>query len=242
MQKWMWMTGLMLALLAGCSGEGNDQSATAQDPEASIRAAHSDWPIKQVHKSQIDGLYEVQIGDQIAYSDATGRYVIHGGHLLDTETKTDITRDRLQQLNRIDWSVLPLEKAIVSGDADATQKLAVFTDPDCPYCRKLEKMLKELHGVNVYTFLFPLEELHPHARAHAEAIWCSPDKHAMLERIMIDNADPAGADCATPIDDLAALGAKLSIHGTPALIAGDGRRMNGAPRDIEILKKWLAER
>jgi len=247
MRKYILMLGLALSLqasLASCSAEQQPEAKAkpSQSPEQQIRAAHTDWPIKGVNVSPIDGLYEVQVGDQIAYSDASGRYVIHSGHMIDMNAKKDLTQARLEELNKVDWSILPLDKAVVSGDPDATTRLAVFTDPECPFCRNLEKMLKDVHGVKVYTFLFPLTSIHPNARAKAEAIWCDKDQHAMLQKIMLENFIPEKSDCATPIDDLEKLAGELSIHGTPALIAGDGRRMSGAPRTVEALQEWLAKK
>ncbi|MBL4759320.1 MAG: DsbC family protein, partial [Mariprofundaceae bacterium] len=148
----------------------NDTTVDSKIAEQ-IRQALSTIPIVAIKTSPMAGLYELQVGKQILYSDVTGRYLMRGGHILDMQEQKDLTQQRLEDINRVDWSSLPLDKAIVSGDQDAKKSIAVFTDPDCPYCKGLEKTLNDVKGVKVYTFLFPLTQLHPKAYAKSEGIW-----------------------------------------------------------------------
>jgi len=196
--------------------------------------------IDEVNPSPIPGLYEVRSGRNIFYSDADGRHFFIGGHMIDTIAKKDLTKARMEELNRIDWSLLPLDKAVVSGDKNGKLKLAIFTDPECPYCRTFEKELAQLKGVKVYSFLFPLS-FHKHAKRWSSAIWCSKDRHKMLTDIMLNKADPKAGSCDTPIDEIIALGKTLGISGTPTLIAGDGRLTSGGKSAAE-LKTWLQQK
>jgi thiol:disulfide interchange protein DsbC len=208
--------------------------------EKQIRDQITDLRIDAVRPSPIKGLYEVQSGHNIFYSNATGTRLIAGGHIFDTRTKEDLTEDRLEQINHIDWSKLPLDKAIVSGDPNG-MKVAIFTDPDCPFCRRLEQELQQAKGIKVYTFLYPLTRIHPHARQHAESIWCANDKHKLMLDVMLHNANPPKASCDVKgLNDIQALGEKLGIHGTPTLIAGDGRMYAGF-KPLPVLEAWLAK-
>ncbi len=205
-----------------------------------IRGQIPELQIDALRRSPITGLYEVQAGSNIYYVDRSGRHLIINGHIVDTTTKQDLTAQRIEQINKIDWSVLPLDKAIVSGDPKGVE-MAVFTDPDCPYCRKLEESLKSLAGVKVYTFLMPLTQLHPDAARKSEAIWCAKDRHAALIEVMLENRPIQGGGCATPINEIAMLAAKLNIHGTPTIIARDGRKHAGV-MPAGQLKAWLTAR
>jgi len=208
-----------------------------------IRKALPTVPIVAIKTSPMAGLYELQVRNQILYSDSSGRYLMRGGHILDsTKNFKNLTQQRLEDINRVDWSTLPLDKAIVSGDKNAKQSIAVFTDPDCPYCKGLEKTLNDVKGVKVYTFLLPLTQLHPKAYAKSEGIWCSKDQHVTLQKVMLEGFVPDKATCKTPLDDIAVVAKKLNINGTPALIASDGRRMSGAPRTAEALMDWIANK
>jgi len=202
-----------------------------------IRTQNSDLNISAIRRTPVTGLYEIVMGPNIYYVDRSGKYLI-SGHLFDTTQKTDLTAARLEEINRIDWSILPLDKAIVSGDPKGME-MAVFTDPDCPYCRKLEQNLKGITGVKIYTFLMPLTQLHPDSARKAEAIWCSKDQHAALNQVMLEGKAITGGGCKTPVSDIAMLAAKLNINGTPTLISRDGRKKSGAMAAAQ-LKAWLA--
>ena len=229
---------LIPCLLLACAAEQKVDTAAIGD---NIRKAYPDIEIDGIQESPVKGLYEVRAGRNIFYSDTTGEHLVVRGQIIEVASKRNLTRERLIELSRIDWSILPLDKAIVSGDENAELKLAVFTDPDCPYCQKLEVELKKLTGVKVYTFLYPLTQLHPEAYGKSEAIWCSQDRHAAFLKVILDREYPKVEKCDTPLDDIAALGQKLGVTGTPTLFAGDGRMASGAMR-AEDLKAWLSEK
>jgi len=228
---------LLLGLVTGMMQTTAWAGAVPAEVDKSIRQANTDLPIKSIDTTEIAGLYELRVGDQLFYAEKTGRYIIAGGHIFDTETKQDLTKDRLEAINKIEWSQLPLDKAIVSGDPKG-KEVAVFTDPDCPYCRQLEKALVGAKGIKVYTFLMPLERLHPEAKAHATSIWCSKDRHAALVDLMVNDKTLAEGKCSTPIADIQALAESFGIRGTPTLIARDGRKRSGASTAEQLLA-WL---
>jgi len=236
----------MITMMLSMPAMAADHSAVDNKTAEQIRKALPMVPIVAIKTSPIAGLYELQVRNQILYTDVSGRYLIRGGHILDMVEQKNITQQRIEDINRVEWSSLPLKKAIVSGDKHAKKSIAIFTDPDCPYCKGLEKTLKEVKGVKVYTFLYPLAQLHPKARKKSEVIWCSKNQHKMLQKVMLDDYmgneesfNAATVSCSTPIDDIAAVAQKLNIHGTPAIIAGDGRLMSGAPRTAEALANWI---
>lgn len=53
------------------------------------------------------------------------------------------------------------------------RKLMVMTDPDCPYCRKLEATLKDVDNVTITYLFFPIPSLHPDAERKANILWKS---------------------------------------------------------------------
>jgi len=233
--RWMVVLLFLLPISVGAAEKGATESVL-HTLQKNIQGLHID----AVQPAPIAGLYEIVSGRKIYYADIDGHHLIAGGHIFDTSNRQDLTAVRLQQLNSIDWSILPLDKAVVSGDPKGLP-VAVFTDPDCPYCRKLEQELVGLKGVKVYSFLFPLSQLHKNAKEHAQSIWCAKDQHQAMLDIMLYNKAVAKGTCATPIDQIHALGVKLGITGTPTMIAGDGRIFPGFKRSAD-LKKWLAKK
>lgn len=184
--------------------------------------------VRSVLKTAYFGLYEVMLDDRIVYTDARGRYLLVGA-VYDSESKTNLTEERRRELNRVKVADLPLDKAIVKVKGNGERKLIVFSDPDCPFCAQLEKTLKAVDNTTVYTFLFPIDQLHPDAARKARLIWCAPDRAKAWDAHYDSAALPDNAgDCDNPVAMTQALGARLKINATPTLIFADGSMVPGA--------------
>ena len=188
--------------------------------------------VSNVSKSGYFGLYEAQFDGQLVYTDAKVAYVMVGA-IYDTTTKQNLTEDRLRKLNRIAWDSLPLELALKKVKGNGTRKLAVFSDADCPFCKRFENELKGVDDVTVYTFLFPIDQLHPDAARKSKQIWCAPDRQKAWDEFFDAGKLPDNkGDCETPIAATQALGQKLRINATPTLVFADGSIIPGAlPKD-----------
>ncbi|WP_318828360.1 DsbC family protein [Burkholderia cepacia] len=229
--------------------------------KASLHARYPSTQFREVAATPSTGIYEVVMGNKVAYTDITGRYFLFG-HLFDMVTQQDLTVPLEQALQKVRFPADRLQDAFVEVHGTGRRKLAIFDDPDCPYCLTLEDDLSQLKDVTIYRFLYPLESLHPRARAHSIAIWCAEDRlatwHAWmplaLSRWMRDQGsslvggaaktpapprvEPKLVSCANPIDTNEALAASLGIAGTPALVSEDGRVMPGAA-SAEAIDQWL---
>ncbi|PIX03614.1 MAG: disulfide isomerase [Gallionellales bacterium CG_4_8_14_3_um_filter_54_18] len=226
--------GISALILAG-------QSMAATEEEKLTKTLQNLYPsttFTGVHKSPLNGLYEVDMGKNIGYTNQDGKFFIFG-HIFDMQHQQDITQQRLDTLNVISFSDLPLKDAIKTVNGNGKRVMAVFSDPDCPYCKKLEQELPKLNNVTIYTFLMPLDGLHPEASKKAKGIWCSTDKSAAWRDYMLHDKSPVtDKHCDSPIERNVQLGQKLGINGTPTLIAANGRVMPGAA-PLEQLEKWL---
>jgi thiol:disulfide interchange protein DsbC len=227
------VTGLILCM-----------AMTAFADEAAIReamkTAYPQVKLKSVSKTPFNGLYELFMeSGQILYTDEKLSFLIVEGKLIDPKTRQNLTDARLTELNRVDLNSLPLDKAIKVVKGNGSRKLIVFSDPDCPYCVRLEKEgLKNITDVTIYVMLYPLDGLHPDAANKAKAIWCSPDKAQAWQDWMFEKKLPKGiVGCDTPIKSVAEVGRRLGISSTPTLIFSDGMRVPGAipPDEIEAL-------
>ena len=161
----------------------------ASELPATLKRLYPGTAFDAVASSPMPGLSEVVMGTNVAYVDGSGRYFLFG-RLFDMQTQRDLTAERIEQLSAIDFGVLPLEAAIKSVRGTGSRILAVFSDPDCPHCRTLEHALATLDDVTVYTFLYPVEALHPGARDKAIAVWCAPDRPKAWSDLMLRGAAP----------------------------------------------------
>lgn len=208
-------------------------SYASADPQemavlAKLKQKYPSTQFKSIGGSPLPGIYEVVMGRNVAYVDETGRYFLFG-HLFDMQTQTDLTEGKqpIKQVAKTDFSKLPFENAITIKKGDGSRKLAVFSDPDCPYCKQLEQNLKALDNVTIYLFMFPLEQLHPAAKAKAIGVWCADNKEQAWNELMLNGSSRSGT-CANPIEANIKLAQELGINGTPTMILEDGTLNSGA--------------
>ncbi|WP_323018469.1 DsbC family protein [Castellaniella sp.] len=216
-------------------------TATAPAPEqvqAITQAFTQRFPgiqVDAIRLTPVNGLYEVQVGLDLLYTDAQVDYVLQGS-LIDAKARRDLTAERLEALQQVAFASLPLDRAIRQVKGTGERKVAVFEDPNCGYCKQLHRTLEDVDNITVYTFLFPI--LTPDSVSRSRNIWCAADPAKAWKAWMLDGEQPATADCPTPIQDNLALGRKLNIQGTPAMFFADGSRVNGA-LPLDALKKKL---
>lgn len=203
----------------------------AQADESAIRKVlgekFPDAQIASVNKTPYSGMYEVYMDGQLIYTDAKAQYVFMGD-VLDVKSRTNLTQARLGVLNTVKWDSLPLANAIKMVKGKGERKIVVFSDVDCPYCRKFEGELTKVDNITVYTFLYPIEGLHPKAVQTSRQIWCAPDKNKAWDDYIGSGKIPTNdGKCANPVDENVALANKLGISGTPTIILSNGQRIPG---------------
>ncbi|HZQ60784.1 MAG TPA: DsbC family protein [Casimicrobiaceae bacterium] len=206
------------------SGEVADAAAIKKLMEEKFPGAS----VSNIVKSPYAGLYEVQFDDQLVYTDAKVSYVFVGA-MYDANSKKNLTEEKLRKLTRVAWDSLPLELAMKKVKGNGQRKLAVFADADCPFCARLENELKNVDNVTIYTFVYPIDQLHPDAARKTRIIWCAPDRVAAWDAWFANKTLPDNAgDCETPLAKTYELGQKLHINATPTLVFADGSMIPGA--------------
>lgn len=234
---WVLLAGLGLTEVSSAPAVPLDPAATElkrklieRFPGVTIDAVQQFAPIP--------GLYEVVTDSEIVYSDVTGNYLV-AGRVMDTRTQQDVTGARWAEINAIDFGSLPTERALKMVKGNGSRKLAVFADPDCPYCKELEKSLAQLTDITVYTFLFPLP-IHPDARNKSRAIWCAGNRDELWTSWMLQGAALPKKTCdSDPVEQNLKLGKKLKVNATPTIFLANGQRIDGAV-PLEEIKKRLA--
>ena len=191
--------------------------------------------VDAVRVTPMAGIFEVQVGMDLLYTDAQVDYVLQGS-MIDARARRDLTAERLEILQQVAFDSLPLDHAIKQVKGTGARQVAVFEDPNCGYCKQLHRTLEDVDNVTVYTFLFPI--LTPDSTTRARDIWCSADPAQAWKAWMLNGQDPVKGDCETPIQENLALGRKLNVQGTPALFFADGTRVNGA-LPLDALKQKL---
>lgn len=231
---------LLLSLLLLLTGR---VCVAAVSPEyvARLKQKYPNTTFASVRESEVRGLYEVVMGKTVAYTDESARYFIFG-NLFDMQEQRDLTVSRKESLqSQISFPKDSLGQAFVRTKGNGSRVIALFSDPDCPYCKKLEAQLERLDNVTIYTFMYPLVSLHPEAKGKAISIWCATDKTTAWDAWINHAVLPSAKDCTNPISSNIQLGERMGITGTPTMISTDGRKLAGAV-SAERINSWLDEK
>lgn len=207
--------------------------------------------VVSVEDGPVRGMWEVEVEAQgntfPVYLHYSKKYII-AGNIIDIKTKERVGKTpKPAKPARVDLKNIPLEDAFVIGDPSAENKIIVFDDPDCPFCRKFHTVMKEIvsrrKDIAFYIKLFPLEQLHPQAYNKAKAIVC--EKSLKLLDDAFTGKPISSPTCETDqIDRNIELASSLGISGTPTLILKDGQIVPGyleADRLIEIVDSVVTD-
>lgn len=196
-------------------------------------------PVESARTAPISGLIEIKAGSNVFYTDAAGDYLIEG-QLIETRTQRNLTEERLDEINRVDVANLPAKDAIVWKAGTGKRRLVVFADPNCGYCKQLEREIQKLKDVTVHTYLIGI--LGDDSRVKLDNIWCSRDRTQVWLDWMLQGATPPKAMglCGSPGQRNLALAQKLRVNGTPAVFFEDGSRLPGAA-NAATLEQRLAK-
>jgi thiol:disulfide interchange protein DsbC len=184
-------------------------------------------PIEGARTTSMAGLIELRAGGHIFYTDAAGDHLIDG-QLIDVRSQRNLTEERTNEINQIDFDSLPLRDAVVWKAGNGKRRMVVFSDPNCGYCKRLERDIQKLKDVTVYTFMIGI--LGEDSRVKADQIWCAKDRTQTWLNWMLDGEAPPRAlgQCGSPLQRNMALAQKLRVNGTPAIFFEDGSRLPGA--------------
>lgn len=214
--------------------------------KTAIQKKFPDFKLDSLKKTQYGGLYEAFMVMEgrpvIFYTDKNAGFLIFG-NLIDAKTQRSVTEERMQDLTRVKFDTLPLELAIKQVKGNGKRKMAVFSDPDCPFCKRLDAELAKVTDVTIYTFLFPIASLHPQAEDKVKAVWCAPDRVKAWEDLIQKGTVPqTGSKCENPLAKIAELGRKLKVNGTPAIIFANGVLAPGMVPAANLEKMLNGER
>jgi thiol:disulfide interchange protein DsbC len=204
--------------------------------------------VKEVKASPVKGLYQVTIRKEarqgVVYLDF-GKKVAVTGPMFDLATKKPITPPPVELpkiLSKAKLDSIPLSNSIIIGDPKGSKRIIVFTDPDCPFCKRLHEELKKLvvgePDLAVYIKMFPLK-MHPGAYDKARVILGSNSAEMLEKAFAGEKLPPPGEkDRKEPVDETLRVGEAIGINGTPAMILPNGQLIEGA-RDAAFLKRLL---
>jgi len=221
----------LLALVASGLVTMTASAATEDDIARRIEQAVPGLEVLSVTRTEAPGLYEVASSNgQTIYTTADGQYLLTGDLLkitdsgianISEETRARQRQMALQELGR---------DGVISFPARGTEKVVinVFTDIDCPYCRKLHDEVPQLngYGITVNYYAFPRSGPGTPSFRKYEAVWCAKDPQAAMSAAKSgQSVEPASCD--NPVLEQYELGRRIGVTGTPAIVLEDGQMIRG---------------
>ena len=205
------------------SGARADEAAVRQ----AVQAKFPKMAVESVGKTPFAGLYEVVLDGQIFYTDVNVSYVF-SGNLLDMRGREprNLTEEATSKLAAATLAK-STELAVKRVRGNGKRVIYTFEDPNCGYCKELQKELVKLNDVTIYTFLWPI--LSKDSIEKSKSIWCSRDRAKAWDDYMIRGVAPgAKGDCDTKaLERNAKLAQRFGLRGTPGVYLVNGEQIGG---------------
>jgi len=216
------LAGLLAVGVLGTAAAGEVDERTRQRVQEQLRTVFPEGDVDAVRSSVVPGLLEVVRDTRLYYVSEDGNFLI-AGQVIDTRDGTNVTRARSQKLVADKVNGLDKDRTIAFGPDDAAHRLTVFTDVDCPYCRKFHQDVAELNeaGVQVRYLLFPRTGLDGESYRKSVGVWCSDDPNKWIG-VAKAGGEVAYTECENP-----ELGRAIGIRGTPTIVLDDGQMIGG---------------
>ena len=203
----------------------------ADADEASVRQGfQSKFPkmaIESIAKTPFAGIFEIVVDGQVFYTDAKVSYLF-SGNLLDVRggQPKNLTQESTGRLAAAALAK-STDLAVKRVRGNGKRVIYTFEDPNCGYCKELQKELAKVKDVTIYTFLWPI--LSQDSMDKSRNIWCSRDRAKAWEDYMLRGVAPsAPRDCDTSaIDRNAKLAQRFGLRGTPAVYVASGEQIGG---------------
>ena len=196
---------------------------------------HPKLSIENIQATDMKGIYSGSVDGQVVYVGEDAQHILVGSMYRLSDQK-NLTKDLVLKQNSIDWKKLPLQDAVKSVRGNGKRQIAIFSDPNCPYCKQLETELNKLNDVTIYTFIYPIKN---QSIAVSKQVFCEKAPALAWSNLISKGIQPSSKKtCANPIERNLSLGKSLGLNGTPAIIFSNGFKVMGSHPAQEIEKMW----
>lgn len=217
------------------------QPVMAADAETQIKERlqkmiGADASQAKIGKTEIDGLYQIQLGLTVVYMSADGKYLMNG-NMIDLANDKNLTRGVQANTRKDMLATVPESGMIVYPAKNEKHQITVFTDVDCPYCKKLHKEIPALNeaGVTVRYLSYPRSGMNSKSYKEAVSIWCAKDRAQSMDDAM-KGLPPEAQTCSNPVQEHMVRAQMFEVNGTPNMILDNGQSIPGYAPAREILK------
>jgi len=224
---------------------GNALSQDTKRMHDKLNKLYPNLGVQEVEYIKDLKLYELKLANNHipAYTNEDIDFFLISGELIDPKNKVNYTHEREFAKVKKFFNSLPKEQAIVVKYGKGTRKLAIFSDPDCPFCKSLDKEIHtKLHNkdITIYYYMNPLNiPGHEQAPLKAAKIWCSKDRAKawidwMLNGVLPDN----NGTCKNPVAATKKFASEVGFNSTPIIIFDNGYTSTQAISAEQIMRAF----
>jgi len=224
-------------------GSGSEATVPKEMNETNVmEVIKKDFPnfkVSEVRKSPVAGLWELEAGSNIILFDPQAELLIFG-EVLNKEGK-NLTVERRNAIAEKKLAQIPLDKAVKIGNGK--KSVVLFTDPDCPYCRKISEYFKKTNDITQYVFFYPLTAIHPNSETKAKYILSQKDPGKAYYEVMsgaLDKTDKekmkSDEKAASRLVEHMTLANRVGVNGTPVMWI-NGKYVAGV--NMPLIEKFL---
>ena len=196
---------------------------------------------QDIVESPFIGVYEVITYNPIdsMLVSENGKYLIQGD-VVDLTTRSLIQKsDQVKNLKLALINTVKDNDKIVYQSDNEKYQIHVFTDVDCPFCKRLHNNMGKMNdlGITVKYLAAPLASLHPRAQGKMQKIWCAGDRNLAMDNYNDTGVVEESPSCDDPVANQLAISKQLGVNGTPAIFLSDGTHLPGYLPADKLLRK-----
>jgi thiol:disulfide interchange protein DsbC len=182
----------------------------------------------EIIESPMEGVYQVDLGDRIVFVSKAGDHLLLGD-VFDTQRRVSLSEEIKQTKALAIIDEIPESEMIVFAPAETKRTITVYTDVDCPYCRKLHKEVPTLveNGVKVRYLWFPRSGINTPSYDKAVSIWCADDQLSAMDDAKLNNKIVNASCDPNPVSSQYNSGQRVGVRGTPTIVVDDGTIIGG---------------
>ena len=231
MNKIILQFGIMMsacALIVSPAAAAEDDSEELAHVREAVSGLFDEIEPQHIMASPIEGWYMIRKGAIIAYITADGRYLLQGD-LIDLDLQLNLSEASRDDARKAMMSEIPQENMIIFSPDEVKYSVAVFTDVDCTYCRRLHSQIDDClaEGIEVRYLLYPRNGPRSKSWATAEQIWCSDDRNEALTLAKLDQEFDTHECDSSMVSNHYLIGQDVGLRGTPAIVFENGQLVSG---------------
>ena len=197
--------------------------------------------IESIEVSEFPGIYKVYFGDiQPLYVSENGNFFIYGDMFnVNANGIINLTEKDILEKRKALMQDISNDELIKFEAKNELFAVTVFTDVDCGYCRKLHDEIATYNeaGITINYAAFPRSGIGTETFSKMVGAWCSNNPKDSITKLKNGKKLKLSFCDSQPVAKHYAIGNKIGVTGTPAIVSSKGELLPGYHSAEDLLNK-----